>query len=311
MRASFTLAFGTGAMALLLAGCTGTNEDATDSGAEATENTAVGLDYAIKMSCDPGAPAGTIQTAGKVYKISYDSSVTEIQVSAIGAKGDGSNGGNGGGIKATTKAPASWGGSVFAHVGCYGGGKYTNGSGGGWPNGGGDKYAGGGSTALTQTSEFTPIVVAGAGGGSDYSDHQGGSCCDQSGNGADGAGDGDPKPGGGTQSKGGVGGNKPSGTGHRDGGDGKYGIGGDGAKGDDYDGGGGGGGYYGGGGGMGSALFYTSNSAGGAGSSYASADVSEHQFFPPSPVPEYGSLELTFVCGEAPCKTQPKPTPVG
>ena len=163
-----TLTACAGLAALALTGCSDTSSNSDSGSGDATENAAVGVDYSVSLSCDDTVKAPTVATKGSAMKFAFSDDVTSIDVLAIGARGaDGAHGGHGGAVTATIPVQPAWKKSVFAKVGCYGDGSYKTSEGGGWPNGGGlSGHGGGGSTSLeTNADSFSPIVVAGGGGG--------------------------------------------------------------------------------------------------------------------------------------------------
>lgn len=304
MKSSVLIGVVAGATALILAGCTGSSTTDTQSdGSEATEDAAAGdTPYQKTLDC-----------TGAVVEVPIPKDASVLKVSAVGAAGykDGNGIGTGGAVVAEIPVQATWGTTLYAKVGCQGSSKYTrSGGSGGWPNGGhggdgSDSYGGGGSTSLeTDKSTFSPIIVAGAGGGSDHlGDDVGGSV---KGDGTGGDGNGSCSTTGGTQTAPGT----AASTHGTRGQDGEKGKGGD-AGGDSFgDGGGGGGGYYGGAGGCGASTWHDSTySSGAAGSSWVVREATSYQYSIPNPVQESGSLGYSFLCNVAGGSTGPCPSP--
>ena len=283
----------TGALALVLAGCSSTSSDPSaseTSSSEATEN-AAGIAYKIVKQC-----------TNKAESIPIPATATAVQVEAIGASGwhgDGATAGTGGVVSGEFTVIKAWGDTLFAKVGCQGnggsafpnGGKGTNGS-----------YGGGGSTSLdTESGGITPIIIAGGGGGSTTGGAFAGGSVDSTGKGGNGTGHGCGGQGGSATAAG----KYTGGSSHGDhGGNGEKYKGGYAGNGRNYDGGGGGGGLYGGAGGCGG---FTDKGSGGAGSSGigpGNTPVVGPNYSVPSPALDNGQLSLTFLCGDDPCTSQ-------
>ena len=316
-----------GAIALILSGCSESINDSTNSSGAAEDVASGDTPYQIVMSCDDSVRAPKIATRGQTWEIPLDvkdgekdQTITSVVVEAVGASGDGDGDGQrgiGGTVSATIPVQASWGTTLYAKVGCLGSGQHVRKSGsGGWPNGGdgGDTskdYGGGGSTSLELSKgAFTPIVVAGGGGGTDHTgDDTGGSVLAS---GLGGAGAGDCTAPGGTQSDQS---SKAGNTKATKGSDGSKGQGGNGGGDWMCSGGGGGGGYQGGAGGCGCSGGHSGTcSSGGAGSSFVpgtDANGMNVEYSTPTGSPDYGTLSLTFMCQDAACATQPTPKAAG
>ncbi len=294
-----TLGVAAGSLALVLSACSSTSDEqdaSQSSAADATQDAAVGDNpFKINLVCEE-----------KTKSIELTDDMSAVSVKAIGAAGwqDDAGGGMGGVVTATIPINKGlMGSTIYAKVGCQGSG--------GWPNGGegGDgssSHGGGGSTSLeTSASDFTPIIVAGAGGGSDHvGDNAGGSVL---GTGKGGNGEGNCDTPGGTQTSTIAKACSTSATKGRDGGMGKGGDAGGNAE---CDGGGGGGGYQGGAGGTGCSMMHDeTHGSGGAGSSFVPPKFKGENitYSLPTGSPMSGSLGLTFMCGDDECATQPTP----
>ena len=314
MKPSLAMGLSTGAIALILAGCSSSANDTQTDASDAVNNVAGGS--SVNLSCS--GTTGT-KTDGKTYIISIPSEVTEIYLEAVGAPGgsSGKSGGIGGYASGTFSTQAAWGGELYAKVGCEGTGS------GGFPNGGrafGKARGGGGSTSVGKSETgFEPLLMAGGGGGVNTKGSNNGGSVNANGTGQNGSGS---RCGGGgaTQSNGGGGGkNHEFNSGGRDnGGSGVKFQGGKGGTGTKYNGGGGGGGYYGGGGGCGG---FTAHGSGGAGSSWVDMTQAVTTNPPagtskPAGNPRTGSLLIKMSCADqagavSPCANVPDPTPVG
>lgn len=296
-----TLGVAAGSLALVLSACSSTSDEqdaSQSSAADATQDAAVGDNpFKINLVCEE-----------KTKSIELTDDMSAVSVKAIGAAGwqDDAGGGMGGVVTATIPINKGlMGSTIYAKVGCQGSG--------GWPNGGegGDgssSHGGGGSTSLeTSASDFTPIIVAGAGGGSDHvGDHAGGSVL-STGKGGNGEGSNTCDTPGGTQTSTIAKACSTSATKGRDGGMGKGGDAGGNAE---CDGGGGGGGYQGGAGGTGCSMMHDeTHGSGGAGSSFVPPEFKGENitYSLPTGSPMSGSLGLTFMCGDDECATQPTP----
>jgi hypothetical protein len=305
VRITFALGIGTGAIALILAGCSGSTNDTQTDGSDATED--VAAKNPIRLACNDSA-GGTV-TAGHTYLIKLIPEVTSIKVEAIGAPGGSSGkvGGTGGYVGATIPNQAKWQNKLYASVGCQGGVHSQ------FPDGGGaygKAKAGGGSTSLGTTPEtLTPLVIAGGGGGVAAGGPTNGGSVKADGTGQNGSGS-QCGGGGATQSRVGAGGGK----GNTGGKDGNGNTGGNGGTGQWKNGGGGGGGFKGGGGGCGG---QTKHGSGGAGSSWFDTSATKNGTYNvPKSNPQDGSIVITFNCTDSSgsgsvCGPMPVPTPIG